>query len=448
MNNHYFKNSSSVGLAYFARILSSVIRRKVIDMDLIQNFIQLCGIILALAYWYHTVYHVVGFFARPRCYTSAKPHSFGILISARNEEHVISDLLESIQAQNYPQEQVTVFVIADNCTDQTAEVARGYGAEVVERFNTSKVGKGYALDTLVQHIYRNNMERDLDAYLIFDADNILEPDYLQKMNDCFATGEPAITSYRSSKNMSDNWLSAGYSYGFIHDARFLNNTRHILGLSAAISGTGYLLDREILDRFKGFPFHGLTEDTELTCWLIVHGYHIAYCHDAVFYDEQPTQFKQGWNQRLRWTKGSFTAFREYRGQLFKRAVTHFDWSAWDMLLMNSPTQVLMILIFGLGLLSWLLAWAHPDIAAGPYFEAFIASVLSYVLMFTGLGILTTLKEWKRLPAPASVKIFGTFAYGLFMLLYPAIYFASLFKEVTWKPIVHQEAKGIQTSNRD
>ena len=228
----------------------------------------------------------------------------------------------------------------------------------------------------------------------------------------------------------------------------MNNTRHVLGHAAAISGTGYLLDSEILDRFRGWPFHGLTEDTELTCWLIIHGYHIAYCHDAVFYDEQPVHFKQGWRQRMRWTKGSFSAFREYRGRLLKRAVTHLDWSAWDILVMNSPMQVLMVAIFGLSFLSWLITALHPDILAWTYFENFLASMLSYIFMFTGLGALTMLKEWKRLPASSAVKIFGTLAYGLFMLFYPAIYLVSLFKEVTWKPIVHQDAKGIQTINRD
>lgn len=417
-------------------------------MELLDSIIQICGVLLALAFWYHSVYHLVGFFARPVRYGKEAPHRFGILISARNEEHVITDLFESIRSQNYPADLVRIFVVADNCTDGTAEVARRYGAEVVERFDSIRVGKGYALDTLVSHIYRTGMNEGIDAYLVFDADNILAEDYLQKMNDCFAAGEPAVTSYRNSKNMGDNWLSAGYSYGFIHDARFLNNTRHVLGHAAAISGTGYLLDSEILDRFRGWPFHGLTEDTELTCWLIIHGYHIAYCHDAVFYDEQPVHFKQGWRQRMRWTKGSFSAFREYRGRLLKRAVTHLDWSAWDILVMNSPMQVLMVAIFGLSFLSWLITALHPDILAWTYFENFLASMLSYIFMFTGLGALTMLKEWKRLPASSAVKIFGTLAYGLFMLFYPAIYLVSLFKEVTWKPIVHQDAKGIQTINRD
>lgn len=140
----------------------------------------------------------------------AASHRYAVLIAARNEENVIAGLLDSLAAQTYDMSLVTVFVAADNCTDSTAAIAREHGAVVYERFNHVNVGKGYALDFLLQHIGADYPE-GFDGYFVFDADNILSPDYLERMNESFSAGNEIVTSYRNSKNFGDNWISAGYA---------------------------------------------------------------------------------------------------------------------------------------------------------------------------------------------------------------------------------------------
>ena len=108
----------------------------------------------------------------------------------------------------------------------------------------------------------------------------------------------------------------------------------------------------------------------------------------------------------------------------------------------------MSLIFAVNGLAVIVAALHPDLRMWPYLLIFVGHVLSYIFMFTGLGLLTLIKEWKRLPATSLVKVAGTLCYGLYMLFYPVIYSVSIFQNVTWKPIVHQKAKGIQSLNRD
>ncbi len=136
-------------------------------------------------------------------------HKLAVLVCARNEETVIGDLLASIANQTYPKDQYKVFVMADNCTDETANIARYKGAIVYERFNSELPGKGYALRELLRRI-NEDYEDEFDAFLVFDADNILKSDYLEQMNISYCKGNRVIAGYIISKNYESNWISAGY----------------------------------------------------------------------------------------------------------------------------------------------------------------------------------------------------------------------------------------------
>ena len=207
------------------------------------NFI--ISVVFFVCYAYQFLYiPAVLWLRRRRAALPAAPASnhYAILICARNEAAVIGDLLASLRAQTYPRELLTVYVLADNCTDDTARIAREGGAVVYERFNRQQVGKGYALQTLLTHIARD-VPAGYDGYFVFDADNLLSPDYIEQMNRTFSAGHDIITSYRASKNYGDNWISAGYALWFLRESRYLNHARSLLGTSCAVSGTGFLFSR-------------------------------------------------------------------------------------------------------------------------------------------------------------------------------------------------------------
>lgn len=363
----------------------------------------------------------------------ARAHRYAVLIAARNEENVISGLLDSLRAQTYDMSLVTVFVAADNCTDSTAAIARAHGAVVYERFNQLNVGKGYALDFLLQHIGAD-YPAGFDGYFVFDADNILAPDYIERMNEMFSNGHEIITSYRNSKNFGGNWISAGYALWFLRESRYLNGARTRLGSSAAVGGTGFLFSQRILDESHGWRFYLLTEDIEFSVYHILRGEKIAICESAVLYDEQPTDFRQSCRQRLRWAKGYVQVFLRYGGQLL-RGAARGSWSCFDISMSILPAFILTslcllanITLTVLGLMQGAGVW----FALRSLLEC-LGSILATLLV---LGGITTVTEWHRIHATTAQKLVYTLTFPLFMLTYLPISLAALFMKVEWKPIHH------------
>ena len=177
-------------------------------MEYLVHFTEIVWLFFTICYSYQIFYLVYMFFKKRRLKPipkAKKKYKYGIVISARNEENVIGYLLDSIKEQNYDKNLIKTFVIADNCTDHTADIAREKGAEVYVRNNKAQVGKGYALDFLFKKLLANG--DDCDAFIVFDADNIIDKNFVYEMNKVYNMGYKVITSYRNSKNYGSNWIS-------------------------------------------------------------------------------------------------------------------------------------------------------------------------------------------------------------------------------------------------
>ena len=278
------------------------------------KFNKIIGIILSVMFFHKSFYKAIGLFFTRRFKDAKTKHKYGICIAARNEEKVIGNLLDSINKQDYPKDLYTIFVVADNCTDKTAEVARKKGAIVYERFDDEHRTKGFALQFLFKNIKKDYGIKSFEGYFIFDADNLLNSDYISKMNNAFDEGCSIITSYRNTKNFDENWISSTYALHWLRSIRYNHRARSVLHLATNIQGTGFLFSNEIVE--DGWKYTSLTEDRALTADAVAQGYEITYQDDAEFFDEQPISLKVALRQRLRWSKGHLQAFVESGPYLF------------------------------------------------------------------------------------------------------------------------------------
>ncbi len=395
------------------------------------------SILLTLCFSYQFFYIILAIFAKPKKFKDVEQvHRYAIMISARNEENVIGYLIDSIQANDYPQELLDIYVVADNCTDSTAELSRKKGAFVYERFDQKLLGKGYALNFLLQNIDKEKGIEYYDGYFVFDADNLLDKHYISEMDKCFSEGSRIITSYRNSKNYGSNWISAGYALWFIREARYLNNPRFLLNTSCAVSGTGFLVHHDIIKKQGGWKHYLLTEDIEFTIDNVIQGEKVGYCHSAMLYDEQPTSFKQSWRQRLRWSKGFLQVISKYGFKLIKKIFKLQGWSSFDMLMTIAPAFFITVSNFfiNFGALVYSLIF-EPKYAFAVTIGMINAGIGAYALLFV-VGIVTLIGEWKQIHCSVGRKIGSIFTFPFFILTYIPISIQALFTKVEWKPIEH------------
>ena len=395
-----------------------------------------------ICYTYQLYYVFVVLTRKPKQLVAKKNHKFAVVISARNESAVIGQLIHSIKVQNYPSELIDVFVIADNCTDNTADVAREAGATVFPRFNSEQVGKGYALDYGFNVILSQYADRGYEAYFVFDADNVLDVNYFREMNKTFDNGAVASTSYRNSKNYDSNWISAGYAVWFLREAKFLNQARLTLNTSCAISGTGFFISAKVIERNGGWKWHLLTEDIEFSANSILEGERISYTPTAILYDEQPITFRDSWNQRFRWAKGFSQVFWHYGARLAKGIVTNpkgSRFACYDMLMTIAPGMLLTIISVTFNAIIIALA-AAGMMSTGVMVASSVSSIcfclMNYLVFMFMFGVLTTFVEWDSIHSTTAKKIRYMFTFPFFMLTYVPIALVALVKKCNWKPIKH------------
>lgn len=285
---------------------------------------------------------------------------FALIIAAHNEEQVIGHIIDSLSRQNYPRDMYDIFVIADNCTDRTAEIAEQHGAIVYKRFNTEERGKGYALEWMFEKIFA--MGDKYDAVSVFDADNLVSSNFLAEMNKQLCKGHKVVQGYIDSKNPFDSWITCSYSIAFWLSNRLFQLPRYYLGLSCGLCGTGFSIDLSVLKEI-GWGATCLTEDLEFTMKLALNGMKVAWAHNAVVYDEKPLTLKQSWNQRKRWMQGHADCALRFLGPLFGKAFRDRDLTAFDCAIyLFQPIRFVFI-----GLIT-IMMWIQSFYPDSPFFN--------------------------------------------------------------------------------
>jgi len=355
-------------------------------------------------------------------------HKFMAIIPAHNEKRVIVELVESLKKQNYPKELLDVYVIADNCTDNTAELAREAGAIVFERFDAERKTKGYALQWFLKQKIEDGS--DYDAFCVFDADNVAIPDFIKNMNKKLCQGEEIVQGYRDMKNPTDSWISAGYSLFYWTMHRFYHLARYNIGLSPLLNGTGFMVKFDVI-KPHGWDTKTLTEDIEFSLINIASGRRLGWAVDAVVYDEQPIGFKQSWKQRTRWTVGHIQCIKYYLKDLATGVIKHKKVMNLDGLiyLMGLPMMVMTFVLMFINLILFL--------GNGMTSEAFLSTSAHYSMAFLIMPSLTALFMLVLEKRPIRPMIKGLICFPLFMGSWILINIKALIKpNTTWEKIEH------------
>ncbi len=280
---------------------------------------------------YFAAISLAGFFHKRRPNPYARPcKRIAALVPARNEEKVIGYLVESLVRQQYPRELYDIYVIVNNCSDDTRGAAERAGAKIID-CDREVHSKGEVLRFAFEQLELPGAAKH-DAYCIFDADNLVDAGFMQAANNALCAGYHIAQAYRDSKNPGGNWVAGCTSTFFWFMSRLYNASRANLGMSTNLNGTGIVISAELLAKL-GYNVTSLTEDLEYTAKCLLAGYRIGWMEDAVIYDEQPTSFKDSFVQRRRWGAGSLQCAHLYLTKLLKKAIFERDLDCLDLALL-------------------------------------------------------------------------------------------------------------------
>lgn len=364
---------------------------------------------------------------------------FAVLIPARDESKVIEGLIKSIKDQTFNINMNDVYVIVEDINDYTCDIVKKYGATTIVRKNLELRRKGYALDEAVKFILDSG--KKYDAYFIFDADNVLDKDYFRNMNETFFNGYDIGIGYRNTKNGNDNVVAACSTLTFSMINTLGNLQKNKDSRNVTISGTGFYIKGSFIEKWKGYPFHTLTEDYELTLYSSLNEMTSFYNDKAMFYDEQPTSFKVSLDQRTRWIRGFFDARKIYVKKLYEAFKTNgknsgSQFSNW----IGVKPYILIAIFLVLELFAKLVAGMYylsvNQLLAYKFFGQFLFLIFICYMVLLIATMIIIIRE-KKIDLSMSSKIKAIFFNPIFLISYVYCAIVALtHKNLDWKKINH------------
>lgn len=403
----------------------------------ILSVIQQTAIYIITLFWlYQIIISIAALFKiKEKPLLFEKTHKFMIIIPAHNEEAVVGNLVTSLSKLDYPKEMYDTYVISDNSTDKTADVARKVGAIVYERFDETKKTKGYALNWFFKKMQEKGVK--YDAIVIFDADNVVDKNFLNAMNRKLCQGERLVQGYRDIKNPTDTWVSGGYAIYYWMMNKFYHLARYNIGLSPLINGTAFMVEWSVLMP-EGWNTKTLTEDIEFSIKNIAKGVRLGWADDAIVYDEQPLTFKQSWTQRERWSVGHVQVVKGYTGDLIKATAKRKTMMNLDgfFYVLGLPLMILTLLLIVVNTIFYLIGEMSLNVLLENYMKYILSTFILPVI--TALFVLFIDKR------PIKPMLKAILMYPVFMGSWILINIKVLFKPNTkWEKIQHTQSVTIE-----
>lgn len=368
-------------------------------------FVTLQVILAAIAVYQFT-FSLFGLHKKKTKTTFKPEKTFAVLVAAHNEEEVVGALMENLKQLNYPSKLFDVFVICDNCTDGTARIVREHGMNACVRTNPNLRGKGYAIEWMLKELW--GMQRQYDAVVMFDADNLAHTEFLMEMNNDLCSGARVIQGYIDTKNPEDSWITAAYGVSYWYINRLWQLSRHNLNMANFLGGTGMCFETALLKEM-GWGATSLVEDLEFTMRSASHGVYPKFNYDAKVFDEKPLTFKASSRQRLRWMQGHFTVARRYFFPLLWQSIKERSLTKFDLALYGANVYIVLLTF-----LMTAVMWVDMALFNGPNIANIYGS-LPVWLGFLAIGL--NLVTFGIAMALEKVKFKKVYAYLVFFPIY-------------------------------
>jgi len=393
----------------------------------------ICQVIAALGALYGLYFVIMAFplrrLQRRPDPATVKVTRFAVVVFAKNEAAVIGQLLDSLRKQDYPPDAYDIFVVADNCTDDTAGVAAKAGAIVWEREDPAHIGKSY-VQTWFFERFRTECAGRYDAAVIFDADNLVDPGFLAAMNRERNLGAEIAIGYRRSKNPSSSAVAGTTALFWLLQARLFHASRVQRGMPClTVGGTGYMFDLAVLPDGR-WQTYSLVEDIEFTLNSIAEGHSVTFTYDAVFYDEQPVKWSQSFKQRYRWSVGAFQMMK-YALPHLVRTARKYGWRQADAIAYSFGA-----LVQALSAIAGMAVTVLLAVRTGQWLLFGLISLGFAVVAYAAATIVARVTlalegAWWR-GANRAVLVFP-----IFVLTWTVLYVVAMFyRNLTWHPIPH------------
>lgn len=353
---------------------------------------------------------------------SDKYSHFTILIPARNEEEVIKDAIQSFKRQKYPKDNYEIVVVINNTTDNTLGVCNAEGVREILCERKIK-NKGDALKEAFDRLKKEKT----DAYIIMDADNVVNDEFLGEMNKSLNEGTLVAKSSMDIKAKENTWVSSSYAIYFFIQSILYSIPRNNIGASCAINGTGIMIKKEVIDKY-GFNVRTITEDLEFMTLCALNNIKIKFVERAICYAEHPSDFKVSMIQRRRWTKGIYEGFIIYFNSIIKNIIKRPNIELLDSLLIYSTPLILILSLISI-------------------FINFLIVPLPIYLIITSFSLLVSYISISLCALFVCVKskkkikdfLTGIIMFPIFLLSWQYLNIIILFKkEVVWDEIKHTQ----------
>lgn len=360
----------------------------------IRSLMSVMSVWIVFILIYQLVISFFGFRRNTKTYQDFDPKlRFLVLVPAHNEEAVIGDIINNLKHMEYPQELYDFYVLADNCTDRTADVARQMGAKVMETYKQSEdapTGKPIVLQKALQAL--EGYQDRYDLVMFFDADNLIDPNMFLEVNSQFLSHEgkvDIIQCYLGSKN-KQGLVALFYYMTYTITNRFFQYAKNNLGLNSVVGGTGFAVSSQYLHQRGGWNSMSLTEDFELQIEATCDGQRILWNHNVRIYDEKPVKIFASLRQRTRWAQGHWYVAFKNTGRLLRglknKQVSFKEFVSTFLYMYSLTPYIFLVVQLFLSLLLYLLEWtgAAPASAGAPldnYLLVNLPSILLFIYSF-------------------------------------------------------------------